>query len=403
LPALAESGLIRPLPESLFAREHPYQWDGLFPMYSHTLSSWGKRVYGIPLLGEGRVMVYRPERLAEATLAVPETWEDYVAAAKALSKKGAPSLPPLPKRADDLDREFHLIAACYDRSALLQSASEASTDPTRRVDEIFSYQYRTATAEPRINAAAFAHALQLLRDMRDCRPAEQADHPAQAFRSGAASLCIASLEDLARFQEADSPVRGRFRTALIPGSHFTFDLAKGERQKLKSSGVNRMPYLGADGWMGVVYKKCSDADFDAAVAFLTDFAHPEDYGAEIMTAAKWGAGPFRASQLEERNRKLWFGYNMPRDQTERLIEALKANVNPAITNHRFRLRLPNQAEHLKAFDELVRPALLSKSGDTESSREIMDKVNERWKSLWNGVPESRRREWVYQNYGLAIK
>ena len=75
----------------------------------------------------------------------------------------------------------------------------------------------------------------------------------------------------------------------------------------------------------------------------------------------------------------------PRRQSG-LIEALKANISPSLINHRYRLRLPNQAQHLAAFDDVVRPAL---KAETAIPLDTMNAVNDRWKSLWRSVPEAQ--------------
>src|SRR5262249_12067499 len=138
---------------------------------------------------------------------------------------------------------------------------------------------------------------------------------------------------------------------------------------------------------------------EAALEFLTEFANPEKMGAEVITATRWGAGPFRMQHLEERTRGLWLGYGFSREGLEGLIAALKANLNTSLINHRYRLRLPNQAEHLAAFDAVVRPALESETASAPKT--TMDEVNNRWKSLWKDVPDAQKRQWIRLNYGLG--
>jgi hypothetical protein len=137
-----------------------------------------------------------------------------------------------------------------------------------------------------------------------------------------------------------------------------------------------------------------------AFEFLTDFAHPEKMGAEILTSAKWGAGPIRTSQVEERTRGLWLGYDLPAAETESLMAAIKAYMNPSLVNERFRLRLPNQLEHLQVFDGIVRPALHAQSAD---GAKTLPQVNREWTKLWTGIPDERRHAWVRANYGLISR
>ena len=396
LPELAVAGRILPVPSSLQGRDNPYQWDGLFQMHSGILATWGGTTYGIPLFGEGRLLVYRADRFAEKKISPPETWEEYVAAARALMTKGRPSLGPLPARPEDLDAEFHLIAACYDRPALNQSELGSGIPDEATADRIYSYHYRLKTTQPRINAAPFLHAFNLLRELKKFREPGEADRPADAFAAGRTSLCIATLEDLAGFQKLDSPVRGKFRVAPLPGGLFTYDLESGQVIPNRASMVNRMPYLGSKGWIGVVNKKCANPQ--AAFEFLADFGNPEKMGAEVIVSAKWGAGPIRSLQTEERSQGLWLGYDLSRDETDQLIRALKDQLQSSIINHRYRLRLPNQRQHLETFDALVRPALLAEQANAQKT---LNQVAAKWNYLWADVPNARKRAWIDLSHGLG--
>ena len=395
LPFLAETGRYLPVPTSLQSPDHFYHWAGLLPNYAGLLASWNGVTYGVPLLGEGRVLVYRRDVFEKAKRAVPETWEDYVATAELLAKSGQPSLPALPARPVDLETEFHLIAACYDRPAISQSDAEAQIRNEDSADQLYSYQYRLKTGEPRINAPAFVHAFQLMRRMKTCRVLGEASDPLASFRDGKIPLGIATLADVARFQAPGSPVRGQFGIAPLPGARFTYDFEKGQPVDMPLNRVNRIPYLGAGSWFGLVSKQCPTPD--VAFEFLAGFAHPEKMGAEAITAAKWGAGPFRSMHTEERARGLWLGYDLPLKDTEALIEALKQNNPTSLINHRYCLRLPNQARHLDEFDQIVRPALRAENADP---KETMDEVARHWRKIWDAVPEAKKKAWIQHSHGL---
>jgi ABC-type glycerol-3-phosphate transport system substrate-binding protein len=399
LPALAEAGVIDPVPTTILGHTHSYQWDDLLPVYSNVLSRWRGVTFGVPLLGAGRVLVYRPDMLSTAKIDPPTvdrewSWEDFLAAAQALTRSGMPSLPPLPATAEDLETEFHLIASCYDRPAIsrVEAGAEIPDEPT--ADRMYSYHYRIRTAESRINAPAFVHALELLRQMMPCRLPGAADVPGEAFRNGKAALCVATLSDLGRFQQLDSPVRGKFRIVPLPGSRFTFEL-DGRRVATPAGSINRMPYLASGEWFGVVSK--NSAHPQTAFEFLTDFAHPEKMGAEAVTAAKWGAGPIRSVHTEERALGLWLGYDLPGKETDAMLDAVKKGQAVSVINPRYRLRLPNWQAHLTAFDKEVRSALLAEKVNTQQT---LNSVNEKWESLWKDIPAKTRRQWVRTSHGL---
>jgi multiple sugar transport system substrate-binding protein len=390
LPALAENGRFLPVAPAVMDREHVYQWELLLRNYSGLLAAWNGVAYGVPLLGEGYVLVYRKDRLAEA----PEDWDGFVKTAERLAKSGRPSLPALPSTPLGLETEFHLIASCYDRSTMQQGELGSRVPDDSLADRLYSYHYRLKTDEPRINAPAFVEAFELLRRMRPYRAAEKQD-PLLDLLDGTASLAIVDLKDLARLQhDPTSQIRGKLGIAKLPGARFVFDL-DGKKLENRVNDVNRTPYLGYGSWMGMVNKTCANPDM--AFEFLAGFGNPEQMGAELITAAKWGAGPLRAAQIEERARGLWFGYDLTPADTEALISALKQNIASSIVNTRYRLRLPNRQQHLDKFERIVRPAL---QADAADGQKTLDAVAEAWRKLWAGVPEQTKKAWIKHSCGL---
>lgn len=399
LPLLVDSGRYLPVPESITRnREHPYQWDGLLPSFAGTITSWGGVEYGLPVLGDSNVLVYRKDRLTEAKVPAPASWDEYLAAAKALTKPERPSLPPLPKHPLDLEVEFHLIAASYDRQGLSQGDVVRALNDPESADRLLSYQYRLGTAESRIDAKPFVEALRVLQELQPFRMPGESDDPGAFFANGSASLAIVSLRDLHRFQAPGSVVRGKFGIAPVPGSRHTFDPESGQPVPTRGNTVNRMPYLGARTWVGLVSKDCQNPAL--AWEFLAGLAVPDKTGAEVIIAGKWGAGPFRYFHIEERGRYLWYGYDLPREDTESLVAALKEQLQPNIVNQCYRLRLPNQQAHLRQFDAVIRPALIASKKDP---RQTMDALAHRWREIWKDVSNAQRKSWVRMSYGLPAE
>jgi multiple sugar transport system substrate-binding protein len=402
LPLLADSGRFLAVPDAIAKNnENPFQWYGLLPSFAGPIVSWGGVEYGLPLVGEGHVLVYRKDLLQEAKLGVPASWEDYLAAAKALSNPHRPSLPPLPKKPLDLEVEFYLMAASYDRQGLSQGDAANSLKNVEAADELLSFHYRLKTGESRINAPAFVESLRLLRELQSCRAAGTHDNPATYFSNGTAALAIVSLRDLYQIQASGNAVRGKFGIAPVPGSRYTLVLGqdgKVERVPTRGNSVNRIPYLGARTLVGLVSKDCPNPTL--AWEFLAGLAVPDKMGAEVITAGKWGAGPFRYIHIEERGRFLWYGYDLPRDDTENLIAALKEQLQPNIVNPCYCLRLPNEKSHSREFDAVVRAALVAQKSDPQQS---MNELARRWSGLWKDVPEHQRKPWVRMCYGLPAE
>ena len=136
----------------------------MLPIYREQLSEWGGQAQAIPLAGDGSVIIYRTDRLADAKFVAafraalgrkpdaPATWEDFADLAIQFAKfDGKPSLPPMtPAETADL---YFRIAACYDRPAM--------DNPRSLREGILSLQFDVTTAAPRLDAPAFK---------ADCRP-----------------------------------------------------------------------------------------------------------------------------------------------------------------------------------------------------------------------------------------
>src|SRR5205807_417675 len=124
LGAWADRGELAPVPVGLRAADHPFQWTGLLPEYRGQLIDWGGQAHAVPLAGDGYIIVYRADRLADANFAAafraargrapaaPATWEEFADLAAALSEsQKKPALPAMTgAEAADL---FFRVAACY--------------------------------------------------------------------------------------------------------------------------------------------------------------------------------------------------------------------------------------------------------------------------------------------------
>ena len=128
LPFWVEAGQLQPVPNSIASMGRSPGWQDLLSIYKDRLLKWKGQMYALPLLGEAPLCFYRSDLLGEAQhrqafrtqyhreLAPPTTWEEFADIAEyfyrhRLKGRSGPSLPPLPESVDDLDREFHTLAA----------------------------------------------------------------------------------------------------------------------------------------------------------------------------------------------------------------------------------------------------------------------------------------------------
>jgi len=411
LSHLAVDRALQELPGAYRSSQGKFLWSELPLLLAEKLLRWDGKAYALPLIGEGHVLVYRTDLFAEKEaefekeykqqLAPPETWEELVQIARFFHDgTGKPSLPSLPERADDLDRLFYTMAIVYDRPAVSEAgrAGARALRPAQE-DELFSFHFSLATGEPRVNRPAFVHALELLQQMQPCRPTGTTADPSAEFLKGGAVFCLARLDALARFQRPDSPVRDRFAIAPIPGGRFTFayhpgEQGKAERKEVVPGQVNRVPYVGWGGCLGVVMNHCAHPE--VAWEFLAALGDPASTSLEVLGAAKWGAGPFRGSHLETRNRNFWYGYGLSNEQTAKLVDQLRHHLVSSIVNYGVRLRVPDEKEYSRAMDEELRKALLH----GRSAKAALDEAARRWKTLGATERAGGPRETYRKSLGL---
>jgi multiple sugar transport system substrate-binding protein len=385
LPHWAAAGRLLPVPPKYAARESPYAWRDLLPLYREQLLLWDRAAVGLPLLGEAPVCCYRTDLLKDPAhrqafrrqngweLSPPRTWEEYAAVAEYFRAHGpggqaGPSLPPLPADEGGLDRLFYTVAADFARRAIPDKEDTAGI-----ADEVFSFHYDLKTGRPRLDAPGFVYALRLLQRLQKCRPEGGSAAPAEAFRDGKAVLCLTDASWLPVFQKS-AAVRDKFSVCPMPGGGRYFDFQTGKEVEVwdaKGRGANRVPYLGADGWLAVVPRGAAHPE--AAFALLAHLSGPETSG-EIVLEPRWGGGPIRAPQL---NRQRWDAFDLGPKPTTALREALLETLHGGTKSPALVLRIPEQASHRAALVAQLRPALTA-GGDAEAA---LKEAARRWSEL----------------------
>jgi ABC-type glycerol-3-phosphate transport system substrate-binding protein len=369
----AESGKLAAAPADLRLANNSYRWEDLFPPYGVRLTSWGERTYALPVIAEGMVLAYRKDLFDGKDgrpASPPADW------AKLLTYRpsfGERYLAPLPADPDRLAAEFFTAAACYDRLAVGRVTAE---DLIRDGGRFFAFQFDATTGEPRLDAPAFQHVAKLFQAMTPFRC--RAVDAVEAFKSGEAKVGVLSLAELAR---VGPDVADKLGVAPLPGARSVFDAA-GELKANAQETVNRVPYLGWSGRLGVVSTRCANPA--AAWELLAELGMPDRAALDLIADSRWGAGPYRISQLESRARPRWFGFGLSATETDRLTAALHDNLGRGVQNYRIRLRTPNHGELDAALDQELRKAIAG------SDPADMTRANKRWKDI---IAKQKPEDW----------
>jgi ABC-type glycerol-3-phosphate transport system substrate-binding protein len=377
LARLVRQGAAQPLPAGAQAPDS-YDWRSLLPLYREHLLLWDTAVHALPLAGEAFVCVWRTD-LRHRPADPPATWEDYARIAETCAARGSngkpgPSLPPLPAGDEELDRLFWTVAASFARRAV--PADEAvGEDRREHLEEVFSFHCDQKTGAPRIAEPGFVAALKLLQRLQKCRPAGTAARPEEAFRDGRAVLCLCEASWLVPFQQQRG-LRDNFGVCPVPGARREF-------------GVNRVPYLGAGGWLAVVPKDAPHAK--AAVDFLQAITGPAA-SAQAAMEPRYGGGPTRQDQLL---RERWDAFDLDGARTPQLRDAVDRSLaRHGIKNPALVLRVPDQAERRSALVAQLRRALLENADAAACLAEAA--------RAWHALDEKKGAEAGRADYRISL-
>ena len=117
---------------------------------------------------------------------------------------------------------------------------------------------------------------------------------------------------------------------IIPGSKQVIDRATGKLVDCDATtcpyaidGVNHAPFAAFGGWSGAINAAKDQKTKDAAYAFLSYMAQPEQANVDVTIGAT-GFNPYRTSQFE--NMRLWIKAGMSEEAAKDYLGAIKASL-----------------------------------------------------------------------------
>lgn len=159
MPQYIKDGYLSPL-DSMISADKNLNAADFVPAYTKWATVDGKQ-YGIPWFGAVYMLYYRTDLLKQAGVEVPKTWDEYLAAAKAVQQKtGVTGTTLIGKRDDPLMCEYWSLAWSYGAS-ILNADGKASTidspEATKALDawkQVLAYAPKDALAADWPAAAA---------------------------------------------------------------------------------------------------------------------------------------------------------------------------------------------------------------------------------------------------------
>jgi multiple sugar transport system substrate-binding protein len=306
----------------------------------------------LTLDGDFHMMYYRTDVLSENGIEVPQTWDDYVAAAKALHGKdmngdGTPDYGSCISKKRNAQAYWFITSIA---GSMLQSQGTAQ-----------GAFFDVADMKPLVNNEAFGRALDILKETTQYGPPDEINldvgDTRGLFVSGRCALSLdwGDIGTLA-IDPATSKVIDKVGAAILPGSRQVLNRETGALEDCTPEtcphaidGVNHAPFAAFGGWGGGVNAAADPEVKDAAYAFFSYMQQPAQSNIDV-TIGKTGFNPYRISQFE--NTEEWVKAGMSQEAADNYLGAIQDSLNSP--NMILDLRIPqNQKYQQVALDEAV--------------------------------------------------
>jgi multiple sugar transport system substrate-binding protein len=350
--------------------------DDVAPFFRDFSQQYNGKTYMLTLDGDFHMMYYRTDVLEENGIEVPKTWDDYIAAAKALHGKdmngdGAPDYGSCISKKRNAQAYWFITSIA---GSLIQSKGTSQG--------VF---FDTTDGKPLVNNAAFGRALDILKETTEYGPPDEINLDVGDTRSLFVSgRCALSLDwgDIGTLaiDPATSKVIDKVGAAILPGSTEVLNRETGELEACTPElcpnavdGVNHAPFAAFGGWGGGINAAAEPEVKDAAYAFFSYMQQPAQAN-EDVTIGKTGFNPYRVSQFESMD--AWTKAWMSEAAAKSYLDAIKASLDSP--NMILDLRIPeNQKYQQVALDEAVSRFL---SGEIDRDT-AMQTIEQAWNDL----------------------
>ncbi|MDE0391430.1 MAG: extracellular solute-binding protein [Rhodospirillales bacterium] len=373
--------------ENLSARvaaDENLQEDDIAQFFREFSQKFAGDTYMLTLDGDFQMVYYRSDVFADAGIAAPETWQDYVAAAEAthgqdMNGDGTPDYGSCISKKRSAQAYWMILSIA---GGYLQSQGTSQG--------IF---FDTETMAPLVNNDAFAAALDVYTATTAFGPPDEINldvgDTRSLFTSGRCALTIdwGDIGTLAIDPET-SQVIDKVGSIMLPGSTSVLDRATGalvpcdaETCPYAINGVNRAPFAAFGGWSGGINAKADDKVKDAAYAFFSHMSQPAQSN-EDVTIGITGFNPYRLSQFGDLS--LWVKAGMSEAAAKDYLGAIQASLDSP--NMVLDLRIPQN----QAYQQVVLDNAISRLAAGEIDKATaMQAIEDGWNELneENGVED----------------
>ncbi len=386
------AGLLEDLTDRV-AKDTALQIDDIAPFFREFSQQYGGRTYLITLDGDFQMVYYRKDHFQAAGLEAPKTWDDYVAAAKALHGKdlngdGQPDYGSCIAKKRNA-QSYWMISSIA--GAFLQSKGTSQGG-----------FFDTRNMKPLYNNDAFGKALDVYLETTKYGPPDEINldvgDTRALFTTGRCALTLdwGDIGTLA-IDKTTSKVVDKVGSVILPGSKQVLNRDTGKLEPCNPSlcphavdGVNHAPFAAFGGWSGGINKKAPAKVKDAAYDFISYMSQPAQSNVDV-TIGRTGFNPYRISQFK--NLELWVKAGMSEAAAKDYLGAIEASLNSP--NMMLDLRIPKNQQYQQVVLDTALARLLAKEIDKAAAMRAIE-------TGWEEITEELGRDKQLAAYKASI-
>ncbi|MFN3706090.1 MAG: ABC transporter substrate-binding protein [Thermoflexales bacterium] len=347
------------------------EWEDIGLFFRDFSATYNGRIYTIPLDGDFQMVYYRTDIAKQLGLSAPETWEDYLNFAKAVSEAKLTTEDGKP-----------VYGSCIAKKKAAQSYWMFTSIASAFIQSKGTGQgafFDTETFKPLYNNEATARALEIYKETTQYGPPDEINLDVGDTRGlWTAGQCALTIDwgDIGTLAiEEGSKAKDKTGAVILPGSKRVLDRKTGKLVDCTPelcphaiNGINHAPFAAFGGWSGAINKASKPEVKTAAFAYLKYMNQPAQSNVDV-TIGKTGFNPYRVSQFE--NLDNWIKAGMSEQAAKDYLGAIKASLNSP--NMVLDLRIPqNQYYQQIVLDGALAKFLAGEQDIAATMKEIED-------------------------------
>jgi multiple sugar transport system substrate-binding protein len=363
LGTMAANGHLAPLDDMMEIEGWDPAFDSLLKPFRQMYTQWGGNTYALPIDGDVHMLVYRKDLFEQHDVKVPETWSEYVEAARYFTEE----TDDIPYGAAMLGKRGNSYGWFLDRFGGAGGV------------------YFDEEMNPQINTEAGRQAMQNLKDSLEYMPGETASYGYAELRDAFLNEQVAMViqwTDVPKKAAASDTVSDKWGGAPVPA----FEDGRGA----SAMPVGRV--LGVPSYVGDTQKL-------AAYRFAQVFAGPE-FSPHMVSDPRCGEDPFRTEHFDEP--AIYTQENPYSDdksgsmsfqtdaQAQEYTEAVQATLEQGYPEPYW----PGAPQYINALDIEVSKLV--------SGQVTVDEALQNVESEWNTIVDDLGREQQQQHYSNVI-